>query len=357
MREPLLKERIAAFIESPESGDFDVLAGLAFDFQVERIEAYRRLCAARGIGAGEATDWRRIPPVPTSAFKRIPLAAAPARRAFRSSGTTRGAERRSVHYLPFPELYLAAVDASFPRFCLPPELRAGDGPPMLSLIPPRQRVPDSSLSFMIDHVLDRWAGEGSEVAFSLRGVDERAATRWARERQGDGRPVLVLATALALQQWLDHLAGERQPLCLPAGSVVFETGGFKGRERSTSREQLLAGLERRLGVAAQRVVREYGMTELSSQFYTRALAGGDPDLFVAPHWTRVEILDPLTLEPARRGEPGLLTVLDLANLGSALRVLTEDLGRAEEGGFRLLGRAAGAELRGCSLTAEEMSAV
>jgi hypothetical protein len=105
----------------------------------------------------------------------------------------------------------------------------------------------------------------------------------------------------------------------------------------------------------QAVVREYGMTELTSQFYTRALEGGDTELFVAPHWTRVRILDPETLAEAPDGTPGLISIFDLANLGSAAYLLTEDLGVARDGGFTLLGRAPGADLRGCSLTAEEMS--
>ena len=51
---------------------------------------------------------------------------------------------------------------------------------------------------------------------------------------------------------------------------------------------------------------------------------------------------------------GLISVFDLANVGSAVHLLTEDLGIAEGDGFRLLGRAAGAELRGCSLVVEEL---
>ena len=48
-------------------------------------------------------------------------------------------------------------------------------------------------------------------------------------------------------------------------------------------------------------------------------------------------------------------MLDLANVGSALHVLTEDLAvERAAGGFELVGRAAGAELRGCSLRAEEL---
>ena len=40
----------------------------------------------------------------------------------------------------------------------------------------------------------------------------------------------------------------------------------------------------------------------------------------------------------------------------AVHVLTEDLGSRDGDGFRLLGRASGADLRGCSLTAEELAA-
>jgi hypothetical protein len=141
---------------------------------------------------------------------------------------------------------------------------------------------------------------------------------------------------------------------LPAGSTVFETGGYKGRTREVSRKELLARLFERLAVPASAVVREYGMTELTSQVYTRTLSGGDPDLFVPPHWMRFRILDPATLVEQPEGEEGLIAIFDLANLSSAVHLLTEDLGVAEGSGFRLLGRAAGAELRGCSLTVEEL---
>ena len=97
------------------------------------------------------------------------------------------------------------------------------------------------------------------------------------------------------------------------------------------------------------------MTELTSQMYTQTLNGGDPGLYQPPHWVRVRILDPETLAEAPAGTTGLICVFDLANLSSAIHVLTEDLGVAEDQGFRLVGRAAGAELRGCSLSFEELT--
>ena len=64
-------------------------------------------------------------------------------------------------------------------------------------------------------------------------------------------------------------------------------------------------------------------------------------------------LDPETLEPRPRGGVGLLAFMDLANVGSVSAVLTEDLGHLDSrGGLRLLGRAPGAEPRGCSLALE-----
>src|SRR5207253_2990939 len=195
----------------------------------------------------------------------------------------------SVHHQPFPELYRAVIDASFPRFCLP---YAGPGGklPILSLIPSRSQLPDSSLSFMAAHILARWGSAESVTAFGPRGVEAAPARSWAGARQREGKPVLVLATAFALVQWLDALERLGLKFRLPAGSAIFETGGFKGRKIEVTREELLARVQDGLGVPPGAVVREYGMTELTSQCYTGALLGEDPDLFVSPHWVRVRIL-------------------------------------------------------------------
>jgi len=354
----VIVERVSRFIQSPaapDTGSFEELALAAFAFQFERIAPYRRLCEGRGITPTSVSDWRQVPPVPAAAFKTLELAAAPAVEVFRSSGTTSGGseEIRSVHHHPYPDLYRQVIDASFPRFCLP-HLPQGGKLPILSLIPTREQLPDSSLSFMADHILTRHGAPESATTFGSRGVEVAKARSWAGARQREGHPVLVLATAFALVQWLDGLDRLDLRFRLPPGSVLFETGGFKGRTTEISREELLLRTAERLGVPAGQVVREYGMTELTSQCYTRSLYGEDPDLFVAPAWVRVRILDPVTLEESPAGKPGLISVFDLANLGSAVHLLTEDLGISDGMGFRLLGRAAGAELRGCSLVVEEL---
>jgi hypothetical protein len=365
-----LAQRIARFVADPAAGDFDALAAEAFAFQFERVAPLRRLAAARGVEPGAGLDWRRVPAVPTAAYRTLRVTVAAEDGAagtgevvetFRSSGTGGGEVARSVHVHPFPDLYRATIDAAFPRHCLPRNLTPGERPPMLALVPRREERPDSSLSFMVDHVLARWGGEASAWGLGPRGVDARAARSWLGARQRAGRPVVVLATTLALDDLVAGLARLDLRFRLPAGSVVFETGGFKGREREVAPDELAAGVAERLGVPAQAVVREYGMTELTSQLYSvsltagATLAGGDPYLYVPPHQVRVRVVDPESLDEAPAGESGLVAVFDLANLSSAVHVLTEDLGRLEPGGLRLLGRAPGADLRGCSLTVEEMA--
>jgi hypothetical protein len=204
---------------------------------------------------------------------------------------------------------------------------------------------------MIDHVLARWGGEESAVAFGPRGVDVSRARSWLSGRQRAGFPVVVLATSLALAQLLDALERRYLHFRLPPGSVLFETGGFKGREHEVEPGHHMARVEEFLGIGLGQVVREYGMTELTSQAY--AVEGSE--VYHAPPWMRWRALRPESLEAAEPGETGLLAFFDLANVGSVSHVLTEDLGTAVAGGFRLLGRASDAELRGCSLTAEALA--
>jgi hypothetical protein len=121
---------------------------------------------------------------------------------------------------------------------------------------------------------------------------------------------------------------------------------------------------RRLGVPATHCLSEYGMSEMASQYYESALrdhAEGvrrEPRKLAQPHLLQTRVVDPVTGADAAPSEPGLLAHYDLANLNSVMAIQTEDYGyRHPDGdGIVLLGRAPGAPLRGCSLTAEEAAA-
>jgi hypothetical protein len=330
------------------SDPFDDLARRAFALQRAAIPEIARLATAHGVA--ELASWDEVPLVPVAAYRRFALHAAPPAETFRSSGTTGGEAARSVHHHPFPDLYRATIDAAFPG-----AIFGGPGrPDALSLVVPRSQSIESSLGFMIDHVLRHHAGPGSLEALGPRGVEAAKVRSWLGAHQRGRDPVAVLATGFALVELLDALERLGVRFRLPGGSVVFETGGLKGKTREVPRAEMLERVETWLGVPRQRVTREYGMTELTSQFYTAALAGGDPDVFLPSPWTRVRLLDPISLTPVAPGSEGLIAIFDLANLGSALHVLTEDLGVAEGDGFRLVGRLQGAPPRGCSLAIEEM---
>jgi hypothetical protein len=95
----------------------------------------------------------------------------------------------------------------------------------------------------------------------------------------------------------------------------------------------------------------YGMTELSTQFYD---AGNRqvPSVKRGPHWIRSRLVDPLTGQDVAAGERGILAHTDLANFNSVVTILTEDVGQASDDGFVLLGRAQGAQAKGCSMAVD-----
>jgi hypothetical protein len=219
---------------------------------------------------------------------------------------------------------------------------------------PRE-APDSSLSHMFGVVVAAFGagGSGFDVERSELRLGPLVAALEAAQR--DGEPLCLCGTAFAFVHLLDALERRGLRLALPAGTRIMETGGFKGRSREIPRETLQALLEERLGVPPGRVVNQYGMTELGSQFYDSVLRQpGSPRRKLGPPWARVRVVDPGSGRDAAPDSVGALAVVDLANTGSVLAVQTADLGRRVGDGFEVLGREPGAEARGCSIAADEM---
>ncbi len=348
--------------EAPESwrSDEPRFASLARDLfahQFARCAPYRRFCERRGRTPERVAHWREIPAVPAGAFKEMALRSFPAARevhVFRTSGTS--TERRGALHLDTLELYEASLLPVFRRGVLP-DLPAGERAQIRVLAPSPAESPDSSLSQMFGVVL-RELGDAASGFDVQHGVLQTEALIRALEGASAEETALVLCgTAFALVHLLDALEGRGVRIPLAANSRVMETGGFKGRAREMPRAALYAGIEHALSVAPERIVNQYGMTELGSQFYDSVLREPTrPRRKLAPPWTRVRLLDPETGEDARDGAPGIVTILDLANTGSVFAIETADLGRATDDGFEVIGREAGAEARGCSIAADEMLA-
>jgi acyl-CoA synthetase (AMP-forming)/AMP-acid ligase II len=352
-------ELLAWMRDEPQRQDearFERLALALFAFQFEANLPYGRFCAARGATPESVKSWREIPAVPTGAFKELPLRCFPAERSihvFRTSGTS--LVRRGELQLDTLELYEAALQPSFERGVLP-DLAQGERLPMLVLAPSPAEAPDSSLSHMFGVMLERRAAPASGF-FVREGKLEVDALLAALAEAAHSPKLLLCGTAFAFVHWLEALEQRGLRLSLPAGTRIMETGGAKGRARELPREQLHAWLRDRLGVPAERIVNQYGMTELGSQFYDSVLCEpARPRRKLAPAWTRVRMVDPETRRELREGEVGEIRIVDLANTGSVLAVATADLGLCRGDGFEVLGREAGAEARGCSIAVDEMLA-
>jgi hypothetical protein len=164
--------------------------------------------------------------------------------------------------------------------------------------------------------------------------------------------VLILGTALSFVQLLADLRRFGLTLQFDTGSRVMETGGYKGRHQGLPKEQLYRELGLAFGIGPDSIISEYGMSELSSQAYDQSsgrIQGQSQRLFRFPPWARWQAISPENGQAVADGQPGLLRVFDLANVFSTLAIQTEDLAVRRGDGFELLGRAATAEPRGCSL--------
>ncbi|MCX7642513.1 MAG: long-chain fatty acid--CoA ligase [Armatimonadetes bacterium] len=368
MRAENLDEEILAFMGKSGAGEdeFNELALKIFAYQFERNEPYRNLCLKRGKTPEAVSHWSEIPPVPTQAFKLLNLACEPVERAealFLSSGTTQGDQKRSRHFIFNLRLYETSVLLWFEPHFLPERKPM----PIAILFPPPSELPNSSLGHMLATIEAKWGTKKNETNLSsdwfIRGgklLADKLAD-WLRRAEAQDQPVMLLGTSFSFVHFLDWCISENLNFRLPQGSRLMDTGGFKGRSREVPRSELYRMYERVLGIPSERCINEYGMAELSSQFYDGVVghpyfASQDRSrrLHKPPHWVKTRVLNLETLEEASEGEIGVLCHYDLANRGSVMAVLTEDLGVKGDGGFVLLGRAKGSELRGCSVLVDEL---
>jgi hypothetical protein len=339
---------------APEA--FNRLALDVLAFQYGANEPYRRYCDLRGRTPDNVADWREVPFAPTAAFKEVALTCFPPEQAtlvFTTSGTTQGS-RQGTHYLLKPELYDASLLAHFETALLPDGARL----PMYVLAQPPREAPHSSLSHMFG-VVERELGNDCTYYVDETGLAVEALARDLAIAEAEGVPVMLLGTAFAFVHFLDHCHERGLRFALPTRSRLMDTGGFKGRSREVPRDELYRLYRETFGIAAQYLVNEYGMTELGSQFYDATLLDHQmrrrrPLRKLAPPWCGVSIVDAETLAPAAPGKPGILRFFDLSNLYSLAAVQTEDVGRTVEDGFEVLGRAEGAEARGCSIALDDL---
>jgi hypothetical protein len=355
-----MQERVSSFIAGQSASGFNELALEVFAYQYARHDLYRRFCAARGASPATVRDWSEIPAIPVDAFKHGLIADSGQRFHFLSSGTTGGQASRSRHPLASLETYRQASMAHFETMVLP------DHPgPMATLIlgPTSATHPNSSLGAMFSWCAECFGSDQRLMAFDASGnADIDAAIDWLGVRARQSAPVLILALTVAASELFAELRRRDLALRLPADSRLVDTGGRKraGAVHILSPRAVLKAAWRFLHVPAYLCINEYGMTEMLSQFYddawrSRTAGRLAPRAKAGPSWVRSRIVDPVTLLPARAGDPGILCHADLANWETVSFLQTADLARQVGSGFELLGRLPGAPQRGCSELSAEVA--
>ncbi|HHY84391.1 MAG TPA: hypothetical protein GYA07_02465 [Verrucomicrobia bacterium] len=351
--------------------EFNGMALMLFTLQFKLNPAYRALCQRRNASPEALSHWTQIPPVPTQAFKELEmtcLAPEERTRVFHSSGTTGQQPSRHFHSPESLALYEASLWPWFEAHLLG-DRKASDPQPspierLILLTPPPGQAPHSSLVHMFETIRQRLGAP--ETAFAGRctvdgwELNIDTVLQLLKGAVTEQAPVMLLGTAFNCVNLLDHLSQCDLAFALPPGSRIMETGGYKGRSRTLEKRELHALISKHLGIPASHIVSEYGMSELNSQAYDCAITGQNPEVeepdpdtksraFRFPLWARARVVSPETGREVADGETGLLQIFDLANTFSVLAVQTEDLAVRRGNRFELLGRAAPAEPRGCSL--------
>ncbi|MCC6460385.1 MAG: acyl transferase [Saprospiraceae bacterium] len=318
-------------------GGFEETALAVFRYQARHNPVLARYLHLLGRDPASVQALAQIPFLPIGLFKNHVVQSGDwtPETEFTSSGTTGQAPSR--HRVRHLQAYLDNTRRGFAHFYGDPADWC-----TLALLPSYLEREGSSLVAMADFFIR--ASKYPESGFFLHDFENLRDTLLHCRAQGI--PTLLLGVSFGL---LDF--AERYPMDL-RGVVVMETGGMKGRRKELTRSEL----HRVLGQAFQLpgLHSEYGMTELLSQAYSQPDPGGAAVVFVPAPRLRVlatEINDPFCVQPP--GRPGLLNMVDLANLDTCSFIATEDVGKVyADGRFEVLGRLDVAELRGCNLMVE-----
>ena len=346
---PALLEQLMDFMQNPPADlelAFNALALQLFAYQFRHNLAFQRYCQQQGKTVRTVKHWRDIPAVPIDAFKDLTLSCLPpedCERVFMTSGTTR-ADTKGRHYHPHLNVYDLSMQLHFVQRFMHGDKRLRMG----ILFPTEEMMPNSSLAHYLALAINTFGAEGSRYFVSSEGLDIDALCSTLAQVQHSGEPYALLGASYSFVHVIDELQAAGKTFSLPTGSRLFDTGGFKGQSRELDIPAFYDLLNQTFGVPANACTNMYGMTELSTQFYDDGNAVL-PAVKSGPHWIRSRTIDPLTGHDVPAGQRGVLTHCDLANFNSVTTLLTEDVGISVDGGFLLLGRAQGAQAKGCSM--------
>jgi len=304
--------------------DFERVALEVYNFQKENCAVYGEY--VQSLGKPTPSKIEEIPFLPISFFKshKVVCSGKKEQVLFKSSGT--GGER-SQHFVINTSLYKKSFNRIYDN-----QIGLPNEQVILALLPNYIEQGESSLVYMVDHLIKRTNSELS--GFFLENHNDLISNY--NEAIESGKSVVIFGVSYAL---LD--LAELSPNLSKA--TIIETGGMKGRRKELSKQEMHQLLKD--GFGCDLISSEYGMTELLSQSYSKSNG-----MFDQPSWMKIlirDINDPLSL--VREGKTGGINIIDLANLNSCSFIATQDLGRLNGDQFEIVGRFDNSDIRGCNL--------
>lgn len=328
-----MKELINRIFSIKDEIEFEELALEVFHFQYKNNKVYNKWCKLMKVEPCQVKLINQIPFLPISFFKThdvISFKKEESTHFFKSSGTT--SNQTSKHYIYDLGIYERSFIKCFEDFFSKIEDYC-----FIAILPNYLEQGNSSLVYMIDSFIKRSKYSESEfykgylegVIYKIKDLEKR------------GIKTILFGVTYAL---MDLIEIEKLEL---KNTIVFETGGMKGRRKELIRQELHNLLSK--GFSIDTIASEYGMCELFSQAYSKG-----EGLFYCPSHMRVMIRD--TYDPLSyigKGKTGGINVIDLANIYSCSFIETEDLGRGFAGNsFEIMGRIDNTTTRGCNLMYE-----
>jgi hypothetical protein len=334
-----------------------------FEYQYNANKPYQKYCNKRGIKPGDINDWREIPFVPTNAFKELPLTTFPIDEAvevFLSSGTT-NPEKRSKVYLnkegiDMLDLSMEKSVESF--FYADPSEKYH----VMLMTPSPDSLPHGAAILHVPQkIIENHLKEEPRFLITREGLDIKYLIERFKQAEDDGEPILLLGATFGFVHFFDYCLENNLTFELPPGSRLYDGAGYKGRSRVLSKNDFFELASKLTGVEPHLLINNYGMSEIQAVFpdnvlYNHTRGISEPRYKMNPPWTRTLVVDPDTLEPLPKGKQGLLRHYCLGNIVTVQALQTDDIGYEIGTGFEVVGRAKGAEARGCSISVDELIA-
>ncbi len=309
--------------------DFNASALKVFDFQYKNNKVYQRFVDLLQINRNNISSWQQIPCLPIELFKNQQVVSfkQPSIDFFQSSGTT--STETSKHYFFSTEIYQRSFLETFSIFWGDPSQYC-----IIALLPNYLHQTHSSLIFMVRELMERTQCQQSAFYDSI--TPELLSLLQHPEKFD--KKLILFGVSYSLMDLVENYS------LFLGDTIIFETGGMKGRRKEMIRKELHDLLA--AGFHVSSIASEYGMTELFSQAYSK----GD-GIYRTPPWMKIAIRD-INSPLYRLGEEriGGIDVIDLANLYSCSFISTQDMGKQyTDGSFEVQGRFDYSDVRGCNL--------